>query len=183
MTSKTTELTDGRILIRPYSAADINAVYEAVRESIKEISVWMPWCHPDYAIEETTAFIESREEAWQNDREYTFGIFDVSTRAYLGSTGLNFVNRVHNCANLGYWVRSSCTGRGVASSAARLVARFGLESCGFQRIEILAALGNLPSQRAAEKAGALREAVLRKRLLVKGQPQDAVLYSLVAEDF
>ncbi len=177
------ELSDGQILIRPYRAEDTSAVYEAVRESIKEISVWMPWCHPDYAIEETTAFITSREEAWANDREYTFGIFDMGTRDFLGSTGLNFVNRVHNCANLGYWVRSSATGRGVASSAARLVARYGLEHLGFQRIEILAAVGNLPSQRAAEKAGALREAVLRKRVLVKGQPQDAVLYSLVAEDF
>lgn len=183
MTSKTTELSDGQILIRPYSTEDTGAVYEAVRESITEISVWMAWCHADYALEETSAFIESRAEAWQHDREYTFGIFDVSTKDFLGSTGLNFVNRVHNCANLGYWVRSSCTGRGVASAAARLVARFGLESCGFQRIEILAAIGNHPSQRAAEKAGALREAVLRKRLLVKGQPQDAVLYSLVVEDF
>jgi RimJ/RimL family protein N-acetyltransferase len=183
MTSKMSELTDGNILIRPYSTADTRAVYEAVRESIKEISAWMGWCHADYAIEETSAFIESRAEARESDREYTFGIFDARTGAFLGGTGLSFVNRVHNCANLGYWVRSSCTGRGVASAAARLVARFGLESCGFQRIEILAALGNLPSQRAAEKAGALREAVLRKRLLVKGQPQDAVLYSLVAEDF
>jgi RimJ/RimL family protein N-acetyltransferase len=178
-----TELSDGQILIRPYRAEDTIAVYEAVRESVKEISVWMPWCHPDYAIEETSAFILSRAEAWKSDREYTFGIFDKRTGDFLGSTGLNFVNRVHNCANLGYWVRSSCTGRGVASSAARLVARFGLESCGFQRIEILAAVGNQASQRAAEKAGALREAVLRKRLLLKGQPQDAVLYSFVAEDF
>jgi RimJ/RimL family protein N-acetyltransferase len=177
-----TELSDGQILIRPYSAEDTSAVYEAVRESINEISAWMPWCHADYAIEETSAFILSRAEAWSNDREYTFGIFDAGTGKFLGSTGLNFINRVHNCANLGYWVRSSWTGRGVASSATRLVARFGLESCGFQRIEILAAVGNLPSQRAAEKAGALREAVLRKRLLLGNEPQDAVLYSLVAED-
>lgn len=177
------ELSDGQIMIRPYRAEDTSAVYEAVRESIKEISVWMPWCHPDYTIEETSSFILSREEGWQSDREYTFGVFESETGKFLGGTGLNFVNRVHNCANLGYWVRSSCTGRGVASSAARLAARYGLEHLGFQRIEILAAVGNLPSQRAAEKAGALREATLRKRLLVKGQPQDAVLYSFVAEDF
>ncbi|MDT4897157.1 MAG: hypothetical protein QOH25_2234 [Acidobacteriota bacterium] len=177
-----TELSDGQILIRPYRAEDTSAVYAAVRESINEISAWMGWCHPDYAIEETSTFILSRAEAWSNDREYTFGIFEAGTEKFLGSTGLNFVNRVHNCANLGYWVRSSCTGRGVASSAARLAARFGLESGGFQRIEILAAVGNYPSQRAAEKAGAVREAILRQRLLVKGQPQDAVLYSFVAED-
>lgn len=178
-----TELSDGEILIRPYRVEDINAVYEAVRESINEISVWMPWCHPDYAIEETAAFITSRSEAWANDREYTFGIFLARGGYFLGSTGLNFVNRVHNCANLGYWVRSSSTGRGVASRAARLVARYGLEHLGFQRIEILAAIGNLPSRRAAEKARALGEGVLRKRLLLKGEPQDAVLYSFVAEDF
>ena len=170
-------------MIRPLRAEDIEAEYEAVCESIPEVSRWMAWCHPGYQIAETTAFIMSREEAWKNDTDYGFGIFEVGTEKFLGGTGLSFINRIHNCANLGYWVRSSCTGRGIASVAARLVARYGLEHLGFQRIEILAAVGNLPSQRAAEKAGALREAVLRKRLLVKGQPQDAVLYSLVAEDF
>ena len=177
------ELSDGRIVIRPLRAADIEAEYEAVRESIPEVSAWMAWCHPGYRIEETTAFIMSRDEAWKNDTDYGFGVFEVGTGKFLGGTGLNFVNRVHNCANLGYWVRTSCTGRGIASSAARLAARYGLEHLNFQRIEILAAVGNFPSQRAAEKAGAVREGILRKRLLVKGQPQDAVLYSLVADDF
>ena len=73
---------------------------------------------------------------------------------------MNFVNRVHQMANLGYWVRSTETGHGVASRAARMVARFGIEKLKFQRLEILAATGNLPSQRVAEKAGAVKEAVL-----------------------
>jgi RimJ/RimL family protein N-acetyltransferase len=180
---KMIELSDGRIMIRPLRPEDIEAEYEAVCESIPEVSEWMAWCHEGYRLEETTAFIMSREAAWKNDTDYGFGIFEVETGKFLGGTGLNFINRIHNCANLGYWVRSSCTGRGIASSAARLAARYGLEHLGFQRIEILAAIGNIPSQRAAEKAGALREAVLRKRLLVKGESQDAVLYSLVAEDF
>lgn len=177
-----TELADGQILIRPYRVEDIPAMYEAVRESIKEVSRWMPWCHSAYAIEETSAYVMSRDEAWKNDKEYGFGVFDAGTGDFLGGVGLNFINRIHNCANLGYWVRSTRAGRGVASSAARLAARFGLEQLGLQRIEIFAAVGNHGSQRAAEKAGAVREGVLRKRLLVNGQAQDAVLYSLVAED-
>jgi RimJ/RimL family protein N-acetyltransferase len=64
-----------------------------------------------------------------------------------------------------------------------LVARFGIEELKFQRLEILAATGNLPSQRVAEKTGAVKEAVLRQRLRLHGEPVDAVLYSLVAEDF
>ena len=61
--------------------------------------------------------------------------------------------------------------------------RFGFEELGFQRIEIIAATANLPSQRVAEKAGAIKEAVLRKRLRLHGEPVDGVLYSFVAEDF
>ena len=174
--------TDGNILIRPFRAEDINAVFEAVRESINEVSPWLPWCHADYKLEETTEFIMSREEAWKNDTDYGFGIFDAKTGKFLGGVGLSQINRIHEMANLGYWVRTSCAGRGVASSAARLAARFALEELKLHRVEILAATGNHASQRVAEKAGAMREGVLRKRLFVKGQTQDAVIYSLVGED-
>jgi RimJ/RimL family protein N-acetyltransferase len=155
------ELTDGDIVVRPYGVDDIPLVYESARESLPEISRWMPWCQPNYSIEETKTFVLSRPERWQSDAEYGFGIFRANGR-HLGGVGLNFINRVHQMANLGYWVRSSETGKGVASRAAWLVARFAMEQLGLQRIEILVATGNVPSQRVAEKAGAVKEAVLRK---------------------
>ena len=96
--------------------------------------------------------------------------------------GLNFFNRVHQVANLGYWVRTSATGRGVATKAAHLVARFGFAQLGLHRIEILAAVDNIASQRVAEKVGAVREGVLRKRLLINGESLDAVMFSLLPED-
>lgn len=176
------ELSDGRILIRPFREDDIDVMFEAVRESIAEVSLWLPWCHADYKRDETEAFILSRAEAWDAGQEYGFAVVDASKKVFLGGVGLSQINRIHQMGNLGYWVRSSCVRRGTASAAARLGARFGLQQLGLQRIEILAAVGNRASQRVAEKAGATREGVLRKRLLINGQPQDAVLYSLVAED-
>jgi ribosomal-protein-serine acetyltransferase len=178
----TVELTDGGLLVRPYRADDIPALYEAARESIPELSPWMPWCHANYSIEETTSFILSRPECWEKDAEYGFGVFNHADGRFLGGVGMNFINRIHQMANLGYWVRTTETGRGVASRATRLVSRFGFEKLGFQRIEILAATGNVPSQRVAEKAGAVKEAVLRQRLRLHGTPVDAVVYSLVAGD-
>jgi RimJ/RimL family protein N-acetyltransferase len=147
-----------------------------------ELSTWMSWCHENYSLEESAQFVNSRGQAAQTGEWYSFGIFEADTGRFLGGTGLNFINRVHQMGNLGYWVRTSATGRGVASRAARLVARFGFEQVGLQRIEILAAVGNVGSQRVAEKAAAVREAVLRKRLLIHGEPHDAVLFSLTAED-
>jgi len=53
---------------------------------------------------------------------------------------------------------------------------------GLHRLEIVAGIGNLRSQRVAEKAGAHRDAVLRKRTLFNGYPTDAVLYSILRPD-
>lgn len=177
-----TVFRDGRVGIRPYRQADIPRLFEAVRQSINELSLWLAWCTPAYSIEESRKFVTSRQTDWDQGDHYSFVIEDQETKQFLGGTGLNFVNPVHNFANLGYWVRTSATGRGVASAAVRLVARFGLQELRFSRLEILAAVGNVASQRVADKAGARREGVLRKRLQLRGQALDAVLFSLVVED-
>jgi ribosomal-protein-serine acetyltransferase len=176
------ELIEGPLLIRPYRAEDASALYEAVRESISEVSVWLPWCHKNYSIEESREFIGSREIASQGGEWYSFGIFETDGGSFLGGVGINFINRVHQMANLGYWVRTSAAGRGVATAATRMAARFGFEQLGLRRIEIVAAVDNVPSQRVAEKAGARREGILRNRLLIRGESVDAVLFSLLQED-
>src|SRR5262249_1277508 len=116
------------------------------------------------------------------DEWYSFGIFDHDQGGLLGGVGLNFIKRVHQMANLGYWVRTSATGRGVATQAVQLAARFGFEQLGLHRIEIVTAVGNVASQRVAEKAGAVRAGVARKRLLIRGASEDAVLFSLIPSD-
>lgn len=177
-----TELSDGFILLRTFREADVNALYEAARESIAEVSVWLPWCHENYSIEETREFIGSRESAAQGVEWYSFGIFETDGGRFLGGVGINFINRVHQMANLGYWVRTSAAGRGIATAATRMAARFSFEQLGLQRVEIVVAVDNQASQRVAEKAGATREGVLRRRLLIRGVSTDAVLFSLVPED-
>jgi len=177
-----TELSDGTILVRTYREEDASALYEAARESIAELSVWLPWCHENYSIEESREFIGTRAKTAADGEWYSFGIFEKESGKFLGGVGLNFINRVHQMANLGYWVRTSAAGRGIATDATRLVARFGFEQLGLHRIEIVVAVPNIASQRVAEKVGAVREGVLRRRLLIRGESQDAVLFSLIPED-
>lgn len=177
-----TALTEGQVRIRAYRLGDEDALFEAVSESIPEVSVWLPWCHPGYSRTESAAWVVSRPGAWKKDEAYDFAIEGARDGRFLGGCGLRWTDRNSRCANLGYWVRSSCAGRGVATAAARLVARFGFEDLGLQRIEILAAVENHASRRVAEKLGAAKEGILRRRFVIEGEPQDGVLYSLVAED-
>ncbi len=179
---KGTELTDGAIRLRFYRPEDDVELYEAVRESMRELEPWMPWCHPDYSIEESREWLASRREAEGGASDYGFRVSDARTDRYLGGVGLNQLNNPHRRANLGYWIRTSATGRGIATRATLLAARFGFDELKLIRIEIVAALGNRASQRVAEKAGAVREGVMRHALFLHGTPHDAVLTSLIPED-
>jgi len=67
----------------------------------------------------------------------------------------------------------------LATPATRLVAAWGFANTKLNRLEILASVRNLASIRVAEKAGGVREGVLRSRLLLHGQPHDAVIFSII----
>ncbi len=179
---KEIRLTDGVVLLRPYGSGDVERPYQAVRESIAELSVWMPWCHADYSIEESRAWVESRAEAWEKGTEYDFVITDARDGSFLGGCGLNCIDYKNRIANLGYWVRTGRTKRGVASAAVRLLVQFGLGKLKLNRIEIMVAVGNKTSQRVAEKVGARREGILRNRIVVRDRVYDAVMFSLIPED-
>lgn len=176
------ELSDGRILLRRYSPEDVEPLYEAVRESVAELTPWMPWCTENYTRKESRDWVLSRDAAWAEDEEYSFVVADQATGRFLGGAGLNAINSLNNFANLGYWVRSGSAGQGVATAAACLVARWGLLQMGFQRVEILAATGNVASRRVAQKAGAVEEGILRNRIRVHGRVWDAVIFSLIPSD-
>jgi len=74
-------------------------------------------------------------------------------------------------------------GKGVATAALKraVAAVFGdLE--GVERVEALVDADNAASQRALEKAGFQREAVLRSYCVVKGRLRDMVVYSFISTD-
>ena len=63
------------------------------------------------------------------------------------------------------------------TSAARQVSEWAFRERGLRRVEILAAVANRASQAVAQAAGFVHEGVLRERLIVAGQTQDAVLFA------
>ena len=182
MILSSTALTDGELLLRPLERGDRDAIYAAVVESIAELSPWLPWCHAGYSIAETESFIELCITAWAQQAHFPLAIFDAQSGRYLGGTGVNHIDRQHRLGSIGYWVRTSAVGRGIAPKAVRLVARFGFDALQLSRIEIAARPENKASRRVAEKCGAKLETIARNRIVQNGRPYDAALYSLIPSD-
>ena len=174
-------LADGPVQIRPFQGGDIDQVYAAVRESVVEVGRWMPdLANP--SREDIASYIATRPAAWSGGTAYSFAIVDGRDGRFLGGTGLSSIHSTHRFANLFYWVRSGELRRGVATAAALLTARFGFDRLALNRIEIVVAVDNHASLRVAEKVGAVREGVLRNRLMLHGTIHDAVMFSLVPRD-
>lgn len=175
-------LSNATIRLRAFRLGDAEAIYDAVCESKAEFLPWLPWCHDNYQIAETIEFLKARPAAYQGDGEHAFAIEEIATGRLVGATGINQLDRGARRANLGYWLRTSATGHGYATHATLLVARWAIETLGLERVEIVAAVGNLPSQKVAERAGATREGIARRRLRMRDRQEDAVIYSLVRGD-
>ena len=179
---KDIKLVKDGILLRPYCPEDAAHMYEAVTESVQEARKWLPWCHAGYTLEESENWIKLCGENWDKGAAYEFAVFDSRTGRYLGGCGLNHIDPAYKTANLGFWVRTSQTKHGVATTAAVLLVRFGLTELHLNRIEIIAAVENSKSQRVAEKAGAKREGILRNRIPLDGRAHDAVVFSFIPQD-
>ena len=166
------------IRLRPYVLDDAFAIYEAARESLSEVERWMPWCHPGYSIEDSRSWLATQIPAFQEEIAFEFAIVSADGR-YLGGCGLNRIDKANKRANLGYWVRTSARGKGVATTAVHLIRDWGFRNTDLICLELAVPIGNVASYRVAEKAGATYEGTLRSRLLVHGIPYDTAIFSFL----
>lgn len=172
-------LREGAYVLRPYRAEDLSDFVAAARESADTVGRWLGFAHAGYTVEEGAAWFARTAQNLAAGSAYELGVFDAETGAFVGGGGLNHFNTVHPLCNLGYWVRASCQGRGIAPAIVRALSRFAFESLKIQRVEIIVAVGNEPSRAVAIKTGALYEGVLRNRIQTNGQVHDAHMFSLV----
>ena len=143
----------------------------------------MSWAHDGYSIQDSRDFIRITRARWDERTLFAFAIVDVIDGSVLGGCSLSHIHPVYHLCNLGYWVRTSRRGEGIAGRATILASRFAFEQVGLVRVEIVVALENKASTRVAEKVGAHYEGVLRNRMVVAREIYDAHMYSLVPKDF
>ena len=177
------EFANSFVKIRKFRREDIEPMYRAVRASATELYPYLPWCHPDYTMRESEEWVRNREQYWDIGADYSFCITNPEDTEMWGGLGFNLIEPDNRKANLGYWVRSDLTAKGVATAAVKLALEFGFEEARFKRLEIVMSVDNGPSRRVAEKLGAVMEGRLRDRMYLHGKCKDAYLYSITEQDY
>lgn len=166
------------IRLEPIELRHAAQLTAAIDESVSDITRWMGTRYAPQTTEGVEAFINEWFAGAQAMQQ--FGCVAIDERDRVVGFGLiNQINRAHRFCNLGYWVRSNDAGRGIATEITRQLAEFAF-TLGLERVEIVVEVSNKASQRVAEKAGALREGLLRKRLAGRiGPARDAFMFAIV----
>jgi RimJ/RimL family protein N-acetyltransferase len=172
-------LTDGPTALRPWRDTDIDALVAACQDP--EIGRWTAVPRP-YRVTDARAYLLHRYDAIHTGSAAPFAIVDPANRRLLGSIALNDIDPVHERAQVGYWLAREARGAGHATRAVQMICTWGFRTLPLGRIELLAATGNAPSQRVAERAGFTREGVLRSYMRLSEGRQDMVAFGLLRTD-
>lgn len=171
-----TELTDGIVRLRPPDAADEGWIVAACRDP--ENQRWLPLLPTPYEPEDARWWLRRADEVWAAGTASPFVVEDAATGDRLGVIELR---AGADPADVGYWLAPEGRGRGAMTRALRLVSGYGFAERGLARIELYTLLDNVRSQRVAERAGFVREGVVRGRIESRdGRRYDAYVFALHA---
>ena len=157
-------LAGGRILLRPFAAADAEAVQDACSDA--EVAHWIYGVPLAYSLADAEAFITDSWRRLAAGERARLAITDAVADKLLGSISLDLLAE-RQAAEIGYWVTKAARRSGVAETALRLVVRWGFEELRIARLEIMTYPGNAASQALAQKVGFRREGLLRGFLVAE----------------
>ncbi|MNF35073.1 putative ribosomal N-acetyltransferase YdaF [compost metagenome] len=172
-------LANANLVIRPFEPTDADEFVRAAHESIETVGTWMSWCSHSFTRDKALAWFATCDQDREAGRAYDMGLFCAVTGQLLGGAGINQLAAHHRYGNIGYWVRQSRQGQGIARQAVALLRDFGFQRLGLFRLEIVMGVGNTASEAVAIAAGATFECRARNRIFLHSQPIDAHIYSLV----
>lgn len=118
------ELVDGEIQLRRWRSDDVDTLHALVNRSLPELSPWMPWAANGFSREDAAEAIRIGSDGWDAGEEFEYAItVDGQVRG-----SCRIVKRGGpGVFELGYWLGSGETGRGLATRASALLVGIAFE--------------------------------------------------------
>jgi RimJ/RimL family protein N-acetyltransferase len=167
------------VALRPWREADIAAQLKAFRDPLFErFSDWAP-----ESDAEAVRYLVAHEAARLRGEQLELALVQPDdVNVLLGGASLNDVSLSQGRAAVGYWLTPEARGRGIATRAVRLLARWAFDTLGVARLELTCGPDNHASQRVAARCGFTREGLLRSHMPFKGRRRDTVVFGLLPDE-
>lgn len=168
-----------RLLLRPFEAADADALYALANDPKISDTTTLPYPYPEGAAAE---WIATHAQLREDDTQYIFAVILRAESRLIGCASILNVSRLNSRANLGYWIGTAFWGNGYATEAAKELVRFGFQTLEFNRIAGVCLARNPASARVLEKSGLKYEGCLRQYREKNKILEDCLVFGLLKHD-
>jgi len=165
-------------LLAPQHAPEMFALIDRNRKHLRS---WLPWVDGVRAVEDTEAFIELTAEQNNSGRGAHFGVFHNETLA--GVAGFHPIDWANRSGEIGYWLGTEFTGRGLIAFSAAALLEKGFREYDLNRIEIRCAAENIRSIAVAKRLGMVYEGKLREEEWLYDRFVDHAVYSILKKEY
>jgi len=176
-------ITRGLITLRKPHLDDTQAVFDGCQDPLiprfTAIST-------DYSMAHALDYVQRTDASVRTQRELPFVIEygNGDDRVFAGTISFHSLSVKNSVGELGYWMTSSMRGKGIATTAARMLTDYGFATIGFKRIEAVVDRDNVASLKLLESAGYQREGLLRNKISRDdGRQVDMYIYAALPEDW
>ena len=173
-----------RLTIRCWEPRDAPLLADALGSSLEHLRPWMPWAHGEPTpLDEKVELLRRFRGMFDLGQDFVYGLFDREESEVVGGTGLH--TRIGpEALEIGYWLRSSRVGAGLAREATAALTTVAFRVCGVDRVEIRIDPANRRSLRVPRSLGFTEEGTLRRRLPSgpDGAPRDMVVFTLFRDE-
>jgi RimJ/RimL family protein N-acetyltransferase len=173
-------LRDGTLELRPVSEADVAAFVEAFQDpAIAEGAYHGKISATEKALR---PYLGRNAERMQAGEGVLLGIWEARSERLSGQTMLFDIDWDNRGAELGFWIAPWARGRRLIGPALRLTLSLAFDHMGMGRLVGLTGVDNVLAQRAMERAGLMREGLLRGLEWTPTGRMDQVCFAILSDD-
>jgi RimJ/RimL family protein N-acetyltransferase len=177
------QLSGDRLALRRWTSEHLAELLETIRSSYDELHLWMSWAADPPSLNSVRDVIKNAQTEFNANVRWNYGLFERDTNMCVGSAGLRRGDAIDEL-EIGYWVRTDCTGRGYATEAARVLTSAAfIAPLNIARVRISMDAANHASASVPRKLGYHLEGEMSRELSTPGHTGRGVLWTVTREQW
>ena len=173
----------GRYTLRPPVDSDVTSIFEACQDPLIPRFTTVP---ANYTMAHALDYVQRVPASIELQRELPFVIeFGIGDeKEFAGVISLHTISIDNHRAEVGYWMHAPMRGKGIGTTATKMITGYGFDSLGFKRIEAAVDTDNTTSQKLLTSAGYQREGILQQRVTrSNGDQIDMVMLAAISHSW
>lgn len=135
------------------------------------------------SIEQTESEIKFWGGLFYRKQSVFWAIADADSDKLIGTIGYNSWNYSNRRSEISYDLMQKYWRKGIMTRALTAVLNFGFKNMELYRIEARMMCANVPSKKLLEKFNFTKEGTQRGYRIIRGEPVDVDMYSIIPSDF